>query len=134
MCVYTPIRIWWLYSSTNSKWMIGGEWVKEMDFKCEKGFIYLDKRHGGVLPHKMPGCWEWWDKENGKWFKDSHIKIEAVIVDALTDVVVDYVRTSILSLVCVYIYVCICVCDCYIYIYLQLYTHKYIIQYRGFVH
>ncbi|CAE7489569.1 unnamed protein product [Symbiodinium sp. CCMP2456] len=66
----------WVYSGTDSTWLVGGVKQRDMDFMCRSGLLHQAKVHGGHLPHRLePGGWRRVDGSG--WVQDPDISITA---------------------------------------------------------
>lgn len=66
----------WVYSGTDSTWLVGGVKQRDMDFMCRSGLLHQAKVHGGHLPHRLePGGWRRVDGSG--WVQDADISITA---------------------------------------------------------
>eukprot|EP00439_Symbiodinium_sp_Y106_P060292 s796_g8.t2 len=66
----------WVYSGTDSTWLVGGVKQRDMDFVCRSGLLHQAKVHGGHLPHRLePGGWRRVDGSG--WVQDPDISITA---------------------------------------------------------
>jgi len=67
--------LYWMYSGKSGKWHLGSNECRNMNFNCDKAFLYRNLLHNGKMPHAIGGCWKRWDGIAKKWFDDADIKI-----------------------------------------------------------
>jgi len=66
----------WLYSSGNGMWIVGGRDAKEKNFKSAHGLMFNRTLHGGATPDRVGGVWERLDDE--QWRVDEKITVSKV--------------------------------------------------------
>mmetsp|Transcript_41220 Transcript_41220/g.74528 ORF Transcript_41220/g.74528 Transcript_41220/m.74528 type:complete len:746 (-) Transcript_41220:36-2273(-) len=64
----------WLYLGIDRYWYIGDDEERELDFKCDQGYIRHESSNH-IVPYELPGPWERHDPSSNEWKPDKRITV-----------------------------------------------------------